>query len=73
MINHYGFVEQYLPNMEAGVLNYAVPKAFHQATFYQKYPDMVYRIFSLVAIILLLYTLVAQFTHNFKFKRLGFQ
>lgn len=73
VINHYGVVEKYLPNIEAGVLEYTIPREFDQSTFYQNYPDIVYRIFSLIAIILLLYTFVAQFTHNFKFKKLGFQ
>ncbi len=73
VVNHYGTVEKHLPNIEAGILEYKVPIEFHQTTFYQKYPDILYRIFSLIAIILLLYTLVAQFTHNFKFKKLGFR
>lgn len=71
VINHYGEVVKSLPNKEAGIVKYAVPKAFHQTTFYQKYPDILYRIFALLAIILLLYTLVANYTHNFKFKKLG--
>jgi len=71
ILNHYGKVEKYLPNEEAGILEFAVPKTFHQPTFYQKYPDILYRIFTLVAIILLLYTLVAKYTRNFKFKKLG--
>lgn len=71
IINHYGKVKKELPNVEAGIIQQSIPKAFHTQTFYQKYPDILYRIFSLIALILLLYTLVAQFTHNFKFKKLG--
>jgi len=71
VINHYGEVVKHLPNTKAGSIEYVVPKAFNQTTFYQQYPDILYRIFSLLAIILLLYTLVANNTNNFKFKKLG--
>lgn len=71
VINHYGVVEQSLANQQAGILEFNVPRNSQRKTFYQKSVDLLYRIFALVALILMLYTIVAQFTNNFKFKRMG--
>jgi len=72
VISNTGKVVKHLPNNKAAIIEAYVPKAHLKKTFYQKYTDITYRIGALVSLILLLYIFVANFTNNFKFKKLGF-
>lgn len=72
IINNTGKIVEHLPNNKAGIIEAYVPQKHLKKTFYQKYTDIVYRIGALVSLILLLYIFVANFTNNFKFKKLGF-
>ena len=72
IISNTGEIMDYLPNNKAGVIEALVPKKHLTKTFYQKYTDLIYRIGALISLILLLYIIVANCTHNFKFKKLGF-